>query len=79
MQDLKRGKIDQEQYRIAIKKRSAPCLNEIPSNHSPSSIAEASKAEESTNDQKSSSLQILTTHNIKDRTTGKKKILRRKN
>ena len=49
MQDLRRGKIDQEQYRIAIKKRSAPCLNEIPSNHSPSSIAEASKAEESTN------------------------------
>ena len=47
-----KGKFRTKTIQNRLSKRSAPGLNEILSKHSPSSIEEASKAEESTNDLK---------------------------
>ena len=49
---FEKGKFQTKTIQNHYSKRSAPGLNEILSNHSPSSIEEASKAEESTNDLK---------------------------
>ena len=49
---FEKGKFRTKTIQNRLSKGSAPGLNEILSNHSPSSIEEASKAEEITNDLK---------------------------